>query len=163
MMPSPPKERSTLDRALWLLSIRTRSVSELKSKLSARGFSPKAIEDAINCLSEKGFLNDETYSREICASRLRLKKWGRLKIAAELRAKGVCEETAKNTISQIDEDEEIIAALHWLGKWLKRTDSGLSTDAKERARAYRYLFAKGFTDEVIKKAMRKTTEGNEGG
>ncbi|MBO4307400.1 MAG: RecX family transcriptional regulator [Bacteroidales bacterium] len=74
-------------------------------KLRAWGADKELTEKIVEILTEEGFIDEERYCRLYCDSKLRLNKWGRIKIAYQLRAKQIDNETIEDALHQIDESE----------------------------------------------------------
>ncbi len=143
-----------MEAALKLLAVRARSIGELRERLILRGVSREKAEDTISRLVEKGYLDDKTFSRERAETRLRLNNWGRNKIAAELRAKGVDPEIVKNTIEGIGEKEELFWASEALKKWLKRKGVAPPLDSELENKALRFLSSRGFPFHISIEALK---------
>ncbi len=146
---------AAMERAYAILSYRQRSTSELETKLKDRGFAPDIIKQVCSRLQELGFLNDEKFARDFTASRIKNKNWGRIKINAALRAKGLPGEIIEKTINGISEGEELNAALTALSKWLRRKRYSPLTRQNE-LKATRFLQSRGFTFSVIHAALATT-------
>lgn len=74
-------------------------------KLRAWGADKELTDKIVEKLTEEGFIDEERYCRLYCDSKLRLNKWGRIKIAYQLRAKQIDNETIEDALHQIDESE----------------------------------------------------------
>src|SRR5271156_74780 len=57
--------------ALRLLSIKSRSIAEIRKKLTLKGYSPEEIQEAIGVCQRLGYLNDQEEAAR------RLEKWKR--------------------------------------------------------------------------------------
>ncbi|MFQ5480559.1 MAG: regulatory protein RecX [Thermodesulfobacteriota bacterium] len=144
------KKDNALAAALRLLYYRDRSISAMEAKLSEKGFSAGEITVAIDTLTGEGLLNDRRFAGELAASRLKNKNWGPLKIALDLRRKGIPAEIAESVISEIDEETVVLSAKRALNKWLDKKGldkKGLSE--KEFASAYRHMEARGFARGLV--------------
>lgn len=84
-------------RALHFLSFRLRSVGEVKVFLARKNYPAELIQKAINSLSEDKFLDDEKFAKWLADSRSR-RGFGEVKIANELRVKGIEEKIIKTAI-----------------------------------------------------------------
>ena len=150
-----------LSAALRLLSFRARSTFELIERLKEKGFSPAAIGPAIEHLSEAGYLNDEAFARELVSTRVRNKAWGRHKIAADLRKRGISSDVAERALKGLDEGAESATALTAVKRWAKKSCLKPPLDQKARERAYRHLSARGFSTTMAIAAVRAFEAGAE--
>ncbi|MBI3951313.1 MAG: regulatory protein RecX [Acidobacteria bacterium] len=95
-------------RALKLLSVKARTVAELRERLLERAVSESVVEQVIARLQELRYLNDEQFAADYSASRLRVKPLGRRRLSRELAQKKVPEPVIENALDQVYElaDEE---------------------------------------------------------
>jgi len=156
-MPSKRESRSdAVTAALKFLSSRPRSVAEVRERLESKGFEAKDAENAINTLIQAGYLDDERFAEILCGSRVRYKNWGPVKIACELKRKGVCEEAISRALSAVDAVIEAQTAGAALRKWAKKNGIPLPIDRKDRKaveRAFRFLKGRGFSTPMTFKAL----------
>lgn len=154
--------------ALNLLSYRARSTQELREKLEEKGFEPSEIKKTIDRLTGAGYLNDEDFARERAGSRLRNKNWGTVKIAFELKTKGISPDIITRVLDEVDEDMEKEAAEKALEKWTRMNRAAIDKGGKWgkglRLKAMRHLMGRGFKASVIGSALkdfrdREMTEG----
>jgi regulatory protein len=82
-----------LEAAARFLEVRSRSVSEVRRRLSGAGYRPELVEGAIDRMTELGMLDDEAFARSWVESRDRARPRGERAIREELRLKGIDRET----------------------------------------------------------------------
>ncbi len=144
--------------ALNLLSYRARSTQELREKLEEKGFEPSEIKKTIDRLTGAGYLNDEDFARERAGSRLRNKNWGTVKIAFELKTKGISPDIITRVLDEVDEDMEKEAAEKALEKWTRMNRAAIDKGGKWgkglRLKAMRHLMGRGFKASVIGSALK---------
>jgi len=129
------------------LARREHSRTELKRKLVPVAAEGEDIEALLDDLSRRGWLSDTRYAEQ--SIRAKSRRFGPLKLAHELRARGV-------------DDEAIAAAFHAAGEegvssleavWRSRF-SAPPMDDRERARQVRFLQGRGFAIEAILRLLR---------
>ena len=102
-----PEEGREEDRAyraaLGFVASKARSIRETAGHLSRRGFTDRAIADAVSRLEGYGYLNDDAYARMLVESRTRLNPRGVSALVRELALKGVEENIAAAAAGGIDE------------------------------------------------------------
>ena len=132
-------------KALELLARREHSRLELRQKLIQRGFSTDRIESALDQLTEEHWL-DEARFAELYACGRADKGYGPLRIARELRERGVPDEQVTTSLAALDP--------FWLPKLRelhrKRFKALVPTDAAGRMQQTRVLRQHGFTLDQIK-------------
>ena len=148
------KDRSTYDRALDLLAIRARSVTELRRKLVQKGEPVEAVDEAIERLKGQKVLDDDQFARQFARSKVGGGA-SRRRIAMELGRKGVDRETADAAIDDLVESEEIdlSATVHKVAEKKWRSLSKADDETATR-RLYAFLARRGFNPDEIRTAMQ---------
>jgi regulatory protein len=141
-------------RALRLLARREHTRAELARKLAPHSDSPPALESLLARLQTQGSLSEERYA-EARAHQLS-RKFGAVRIRRELMAKGVAAETAAQVAADLRKSE-LERARSILGRKYKTA----AQSPRERARRMRFLYSRGFSEEVIRAAMRESSAGTE--
>lgn len=149
------KDRSTYDRALDLLTLRARSVSELRKKLIQKGEPAEAVDEAIERLKAQKFLDDEQYARQFARSKVVGAGASRRRIAMELGRKGIDRSMADAAIDDLQESEgiDVSAAIHKVAEKKWRSLSKLDGETATR-RLYAFLARRGFNPDEIRSAMQ---------
>lgn len=96
-----------LEAAARFLEARSRSVAEVRRRLTGAGYQAELVEGAIERLTELGMLDDEAFARAWVESRDRARPRGERAIREELRLKGIERATADLVL---DERREAAAA-----------------------------------------------------
>lgn len=78
-----------LEAAARFLETRSRSVTEVRRRLTGAGYQAELVEAAISRLTDLGMLDDEMFARQWVESRDRARPRGERAIRDELRRKGV--------------------------------------------------------------------------
>jgi regulatory protein len=127
-----------------------RSHDEVRYKLISHGIYGDFLEELISHLIENNFLNEERFAVQFAGGKFRIKKWGRLKIVAALKAKGVSAYSIRVALEQIPEDAYKAAITYWIEK-----RGGFTTDSafEDKMTLVRYLMSKGFESEAIEKCL----------
>ena len=138
-------------KAMELLARREHSRLELRQKLLQRGYSPELIDPVLDRLIEERLLDEGRYA-EIYACGRADKGYGPLRIARELRERGVPEDQVAATLATLEDD--------WLPKLRelhrKRFKSRVPADAAGRIQQTRVLRQHGFTLDQIKHLFEAT-------
>jgi regulatory protein len=152
------------DAALNLLSYRPRSTAELRRRLLRKGFEPDTVDRCIDDMRAHGYLDDAAFAEAFVRERLRLRPRGRHQLIAELRARGVDQDTAADAVERAMEEvnaTEEALALDAARAWAARNQARLanaSTNPEARARArqslYGYLGRRGFTPDAVRAALQ---------
>lgn len=124
-----------------------RCQQEVRDKLYAYGMHSADVEHIIAQLISDNFLNEERFACAYAGGKFRIKKWGRIKIKAGLRAKRVSDYCIRKALEEIDEREY----RKTLAKLLAEKDRGLSekNGLRRKYKLLQYASAKGYEQELI--------------
>ena len=151
-MPLPPP--SLKGRALRLLSGREYSRAELERKLKHHEAPPGELARALDELQAKGFI-DERRVLESLVHR-RAAKLGAARIQQELQSKGLDADAVKEAVAALRETETERARAAWRKKFgpsPPAADALQATSAAERGRQIRFLAARGFSTDTIRRVV----------
>ena len=84
-----------------------RCIKGVKNKLFSLKVSSKSDNDIIEFLIDNDYLNEERYTKMFIQGKLRIKKWGRIKLKYELRSKGIDIKIINIHINQINKEDYI--------------------------------------------------------
>jgi regulatory protein len=146
--------QKALNVALRLLTRRDHSKDELTRKLRQRGIQPEVIDKVILACEEFDYINDERTAR-LFIGQLARKGYGIKHIRQELKMKGLkgkhIPEILAESISEYDEREGAERILQKHAKKFERE----SDPQKRKEKVYRFLYARGFSKDVILELMRE--------
>lgn len=135
-------------RALRLLAAREHSRAELERKLAAHvGDDPGELARVLDELTAKGFISAQRVAESLIHRRAG--RLGASRVLQELRAKGLDEELLAQASSQLRATEFERAREVW-----RRKFGAPAADAAGRARQMRFLAARGFDVEVVRRVLR---------
>ena len=141
-----PTALSLKGRALRYLAAREHSRAELERKLAAFEEVPGELARTLDELQAKGFINAQRVVDSVVhrrASRL-----GASRIRHELQGKGLDAQTVQDAVAQLQATEGERAREVWRKKFGQP-----ATDAASRAKQMRFLAARGFGAEAIRKVV----------
>ena len=134
-------------RAMRLLARREHSRDELRRKLARIASESDDVDGVIESLAQKGWLSDARYAEQAVRSKSR--RFGPIKVAHELRAKGVRDETIAAAFVAAGVDGAADIQRVWKSRF-----SALPDNDRERARQVRFLQGRGFPLDDILKFLR---------
>jgi regulatory protein len=143
---STPEAGDLRERALRLLTRREHSRAELVRKLAQAGFEQQDIAALLDAFEDKNWLSDRRFAESWVADHRA--KAGSVKLAYELRQRGVSEAIIESVLGD-NRDSELERARE---VWLKKFGSA-PADAAEKARQMRFLLSRGFTTETARKTL----------
>ena len=138
--------------AYRLLSYRDRSEKELTDKLKWKGFSAEIIQQTINHLSEKGFINDTALALSLRRIAEDARLLGNRGVRIFLHRRGIPEELIRDVFTG-DDPDEIIRANKVVSKKLKAIEN--YSDEEIKKKMWRFLVRKGYSFDTINKILRQ--------
>ncbi len=160
-----------LDAAARFLEARSRSIAEVRRRLTGAGYVANLVDGAITRLLELGILDDEAFARAWVESRDRARPRGERAIRSELGLKGVDREVIDSVVGarrdrapglgsvghSVSADQA--AAEHLLARTM-RTLSRIDDPRLRRQRAYALLARNGFDSETCRMVAAKVVDGS---
>jgi regulatory protein len=129
------------DKAVQLLAARPHFRRELEVKLHQRGFPSEEIEEALDRLTDQGYLDDRATARSFVESRA-AKGEGRARLRAELAKRGAPEAAIEEALSELTDEDDLPRAREAAEAWRRKGGS----DPRALAR---HLDRKGFSPRAI--------------
>ena len=146
-----PEPGELRERALGLLARREHSRFELARKLERAGFEEADIGALLDEFEQKNWLSDRRFAESWVADHRA--KAGSVKLAFELRQRGVAEDVIAAVLGEQRESELERAHEVWRKKF------GVPpADAADKARQMRFLQSRGFVPDVIRRIVGASTE-----
>lgn len=141
---------SCYDQAVKLLARRTHFRREIEDKLARRGYPPEEIGETLERLAARRYLDDAEAARQLVAGRLaRPGGYGRARLAAELAARGVDGEVARDVLDDLLPEDDLPAARAEARRWAGGV-GGKSPEALARR-----LERRGFSARAIAAVLRE--------
>lgn len=158
-----------LEAAARFLEARSRSIHEVRRRLTQAGYRSDLVEGAIERMVDLGMLDDEAFARAWVESRDRSRPRGERAIREELRLKGVDRasvdlvlgerrEAVSGVASEDDSPSVDRRAAERLIAKHRRSLERLADPGQRRQRAYALLARNGFDPETAADAVRRWIE-----
>ena len=127
-------------------AMQERCESDVRRKLTSFHLSEYQDDKIIQSLRENRFLNEERYVELFVRSKVK-SAWGRQKIVAALRAKGIPSELVEQGCAEIQTDDYQEKLHEAIAKWRRSHPDEVSNSPK----LVRHLLSKGYNiDEIFK-------------
>jgi regulatory protein len=133
-------------RALRLLTGREHSRAELERKLAAHEEEPGQLARVLDELQAKDFISESRVVESVLNRRA--SRFGAARIRHELQGKGLQAEAISTAVQSLKGTEAERAR----GVWQKKFGAP-ATDAAERGKQMRFLAARGFGSEAIRRVV----------
>ncbi|HLU78489.1 MAG TPA: recombination regulator RecX [Burkholderiaceae bacterium] len=133
-------------RAIALLSRREHSRAELRRKLAPHAEQPEVLDALLDELERGNWLSHERFAESLVHRRAARHGWRR--VAQELRQHDLPPETLSAAIGELQCTEFERARAVWQKRF-----SQAPADAREYARQLRYMAARGFTGDTVRRIL----------
>lgn len=154
----PDADPETAARAicLRLLTAAPRTRAQLADALRRRGVPEDAAQAVLARFQEVGLIDDKAFAEAWVSSRHAGRGLGRKALAAELRHRGVADETVRDAVARLDPEEELETARRLVARRLPAT-RGLPTATRAR-RLGGMLARKGYSPGLVYRVVREALE-----
>jgi regulatory protein len=150
-----------LEAAARFLESRSRSVAEVRRRLTGAGYRADLVEGAIARMSDLGMLDDEAFARAWVESRDRARPRGERALQNELRLKGIDRAVVDLVLDGRRSADAALApdrdAAERLLQKHARTLDRIEDPRRKRERAYALLARNGFDPETCRDVAARVT------
>lgn len=134
-------------RALRLLAQREHSRAELVTKLARHVQEGDDLNGLLDELQAKDFINAKRVAESVVHRRAA--RLGTQRVVQELRSKGLEDDLVRAMAERLRATEQERAQAVWRQRF-----GSVAADAQERARQMRFLAARGFSGDVVRRVVR---------
>ncbi len=78
--------------------------ADIHTRLLKWGLAPQQAPAVLQRLTDEGFLNEQRFARAFVNDKFKFNGWGRMKIAYQLRAKGIAQDCIDEALTLIDDE-----------------------------------------------------------
>ena len=107
----------------------------------------------ISDLISKNFIDEERFAETYASGKFRIKKWGKVKIIRELKARNISDYSIKKGIAGIDDETYLETLKSLANKKLLLLKSGNKWE--KNAKLKRYLSSKGYESDLIYAVLKE--------
>ena len=133
-----------------------RCQQEARDKLYDYGLKTDDVENIIAQLVNENFINEERFAIAFAGGKFRIKKWGKIKIKQELKAKHVSDYCIKKGLAIIDSTDYINTLKKVLVLKAKSiTDKNF---LKKKQKLVRHALSKGYEQDLIFDVLKSQEE-----
>ncbi|MEC4003310.1 regulatory protein RecX [Flavobacterium sp. SUN052] len=137
----------------WYCSYQERCHVEVQQKLFNYPISSKDKDEVIVHLIHNNFLNEERFANLFCVSKFHQKKWGKIRIKNELKARKISDYLINKALKEIS-NEEYFETFDTLSEknWESISEKNI---LKKRKKFCDYLLRKGWESEMVYGKMKE--------
>ena len=151
----PLSPAQAFNRAAALCARGEQSSGDISGKLVKWGLSTLDARQVVDQLIEQGFIDDGRYARAFANDKFAFNGWGRVKIAFQLRQKGIPDELITDALTVIDEDryrQRLIDLLSAKWRSVNHNDSRTAWAAMMR-----FASSRGFETPIAAECVKQVT------
>ncbi len=151
-MSLPKKSKSINEKEAFLkissfCAYQERTHDEVRKKLYEYGINKDAVEELISRLITENFINEERFAKSFAGGKFRMKKWGRLKIENELKARGLSAYCIRKGMAEIEDVDYEKTLKELIAK--KSAEEKEKNPFKKKHKISQYLIRKGYEPELV--------------
>ena len=146
------KFKEALSKAEHYCAAAERAPLDIINKLKQWEVEPQFYDEILDLLQKTNFYNPQRYAVAFARDKFRFNKWGKSKIALELKYKGIDESVIYNVLTDEFQEGNYLEELKSLIE--KKAPSVKAKNKYEyRAKIYRYALSKGFSSGDINRVL----------
>jgi regulatory protein len=149
--------KKALAQMMSLCSSREYCRVDIMAKLENKQLKDNDIEKIIAQLEKERFIDEERYAKAFASDKFRYNDWGKIKIAAQLKAKHISGKHIMVALSAIDEKEYLEKIQKLLTAKRKTVKAKNQYDLL--GKLFRYGQSKGFESELLYRFINLPEEG----
>ncbi len=154
------ERRRATDSAYRYLARRAHSAHELKVKLRRRGFPQAIVDEVIDGLRQRGYVDDLEFARSYVRNRMATSPVGEMALRAELRKRGVAGSEIDAAVGEVLSEHDPVKVASEIARKRLRAYGDLDA-GKARQRVANFLLRRGFSYEIVGEALREVMQGTE--
>ena len=142
---------------LSLLARRELTSTQLRNRLTNKGFTPEAVNDTIQRLTEEGALDDRRTANMYARQSALIKHRGPRRAILDIVALGIADDIAREVVSQTYEEVDTQLIIQ---RALNRRLTGRVQDRAQFQKLYQYLVRQGFDGPLAYSVLEKRSANN---
>lgn len=152
----PMTPQQAANRAAALCARSEQSLGDIREKLLKWGLSSADATRVVNDLTAQGFLDEQRFALAFVKDRFAFNGWGRIKIAHQLRLKGIPDDVIDSSMTAIDDEqyrERLTELLRAKWRTVKQREPRAAWAAMMR-----FAASRGFETGIAAECVRQVTK-----
>ena len=150
-------EQILFDKLTTFCNYRERCTSEIEKKFYDLKAEEPEKSIVMQWLKEGDYFSDELYCHSFVSGKFRIKKWGKMKINAALKAKRLPEHLIKKALEEIDQIDYRKKA----EELIERKVGNNKLDFNEKQKVIRALYIKGYPSSLTLEILTEIEKASE--
>lgn len=155
-MPENLLYKTALSKAMALCSRMEYCSGDIQKKLQSWGVSTEDENKIVNALVKENFIDEKRYAKAYVRDKFRYNKWGKVKIAANLKAKGLTGDLIRTALGEIEDEEYTDVIKNLIASRRKTIKAKNQYDLK--GKLLRYGLSKGFESSILYELLKETED-----
>lgn len=150
------KAREAFNKMAQLCSRSEQCSADIRKKMIAFDIVQEVVEGIIEKLKSEKFIDDDRYVRAYISDKIRLNKWGRVKMRYYLKAKGLSDAVIDRGLKEIDAElykKILLATMNEKAKKVKK-----ESKYEQAAHIIRFAQSRGFEPEIIHRYLAEVVK-----
>jgi regulatory protein len=143
--------KDALRRAAAMCSRQEQCSAHIREKLLEWSTDPDDADRIIEKLQQEKFLDDQRYANFYVRDKFRLNNWGKIKITAMLRQKGIQAPIYEEALKQIDDKAYYDTCAELIQKKAESLDE--KNQYTRKGKLFRFAAGRGFESELIHRIL----------
>lgn len=139
--------KTALNKAMALCASREYCSGDIQAKMESWGLNDPEVNSVISTLIKEDFINDKRYAEAFVRDKYRHNKWGKIKIAAHLKAKNISSGQISSALASLDDDQYRQMIRDTLDSHRKFIKAKNQYDLK--GKLLRFGLSKGFESKIL--------------
>ena len=147
-------DTAILKKAANFCVYQERTQDEVRKRLRDWKVFGEEAEEIIAWLITENYINEERFAKAFAGGKFRVKKWGKLKIEAELKARKISKYNLASALKEIPSSDYLDTLEALIIK--KSEEVKLEPNfLKRKQKVFNYLISKGFESNLVLEVMKK--------
>lgn len=134
-----------------LCAYQERCSQELERKMRAWGLNEEDRDALLADLISNNFLSEERFAEAYVSGKVKIKRWGKIKIRQHLKQKAISDYSIKKALSEIDDADYFHNLQHLAGHKFALLKG--PNDYNKKVKLYRFLSGKGYEMEYVREVV----------
>lgn len=130
-----------------------RTQAEVRKRLQEWKVWGDEAEEIIAWLITENYLSEERFAKAFAGGKFRVKKWGRLRIKAELKARNMSKYVMEVAMKEIPNDDYYTTATQLIEKKFESLQTE-SNYLKRKQKTFNYLISKGYESNIVLEILK---------
>ncbi|MBT3209203.1 MAG: RecX family transcriptional regulator [Bacteroidetes bacterium] len=139
-------KKQALIQAQNICSKTEKCKKDIRIKLKSWGICEEETDEIIEDLIHEDFINEKRFVSSFTNEKLRILKWGKIKIMFALKQKGISEENISHAMNKIPKDEYLTIIFKELEKKAKSISA--KNEAERKNKLIRFGMSRGYEQDI---------------